>query len=124
MSRVVIRNSTIQGFFARAKDAALRADNAGPFDGTVTLAFEDPQRMFEVLTQNRQGLVRAVMHHPDTIPSLARRLKRDRTAVTRDVLLLEKLGVVISQRVTNPGHGVHKLVQAAARKIDLVATIE
>ncbi|SCC95261.1 Transcriptional regulator, ArsR family [Thiomonas sp. X19] len=124
MIRVVMRAGTVEEFFNRAKDAARRADTGGPFEGTVTLSFEDPQRLFDVLTQNRQTLVRAVMRQPDTIPELAKRLKRDRTAVTRDVLLLEKLGVVKSERVSNPGHGIHKLVRPSASRIDLVATIE
>lgn len=124
MKAVVIRTSDVNGFFSRAKDAARRADAGEPVDQKVTLSFEDPRRMFEVLTQNRQGLVRAVMQHPDTIPDLAKRLKRDRTAVTRDVILLEKLGVLHTQRVSNPGHGIHKLVKPAAARIELMATIE
>jgi predicted transcriptional regulator len=80
--------------------------------------------MFEVLTQNRQALVREVMRQPDTIPDLAKRLGRDRISVTKDVSLLERLGVVQSERVSNPGHGINKLIRPIARRVELVSVIE
>lgn len=123
-NRVIMRTSDEQEFFAAAKDAARRADRGGTFDGTITLSFEDTRRMFEVLTQNRQALVREVMRQPDTIPDLARRLGRDRIAVSKDVSLLEKVGIVLSERVSNPGHGVHKLVRPVASRVELVSVIE
>ncbi|NNM65176.1 MAG: MarR family transcriptional regulator [Burkholderiales bacterium] len=122
--RVIIRTSDEQDFFAAAKDAARRADRGESFDGTITLSFEDTRRMFEVLTQNRQALVREVMRQPDTIPDLAKRLGRDRISVSKDVSLLEKVGVVLSERVSNPGHGIHKLVRPVARRVELVSVIE
>jgi hypothetical protein len=42
MTKVVVRTDDAVGFFARAKDAARRADQGKPFDGCVTLSFEDP----------------------------------------------------------------------------------
>jgi predicted transcriptional regulator len=122
--RVIIRTSDEQDFFAAAKDAARRADRGESFDGTITLSFEDTRRMFEVLTQNRQALVREVMRQPDTIPDLAKRLGRDRISVSKDVSLLEKVGVVLSERVSNPGHGIHKLVRPVARRVELVSVVE
>lgn len=110
-------------FFAAAKAAGRRADQGEPFDGTITLSFEDPRRMLEVFTNDRQALVREVMRHPDTIPELAKRLGRDRISVTKDVNLLERLGVVRSERVPNPGHGVNKLVKPAARRVELMSVL-
>ena len=49
MTKIVIRTDDVAGFFDRAKDAARRADQGGAFDGKVTLAFEDPQKMLSVL---------------------------------------------------------------------------
>ena len=51
MTKVVIRTDDTAGFSARAKDAARRADRGQPFDGKVTLSFEDPKRMFAVLSE-------------------------------------------------------------------------
>lgn len=64
MSKVVIRADAVSGFFHRAKDAARRADRGEAFDGKVTLSFEDPQRMFTVLSEERRRLMSEVMHEP------------------------------------------------------------
>ena len=54
MSKVVVRTDDVDGFFERAKEAARRADRGEAFDGKVTLSFEDPQRMFTVLSEERR----------------------------------------------------------------------
>ena len=54
MSKIVVRTDDVDGFFERAKDAARRADRGEAFDGKVTLSFEDPQRMFTVLSEERR----------------------------------------------------------------------
>lgn len=123
MTKVVIRTDDVDGFFARAKDAARRADRGRAFEGTVTLAFEDPKRMFTVLSAARRRLMLEVMHEPKTINELTQRLHRNRSAITKDVGLLEKVGLVVSQRLANPGHGIQKVVRSVATKIDMVATL-
>lgn len=123
MTKVVIRTDDVNGFFARAKDAARRADRGQPFDGKITLAFEDPQRMFTVLSDARRRLMLEVMHEPKTINELTQSLHRNRSAITKDVGLLEKVGLVVSQRLANPGHGIQKVVRSIAPKIEMVATL-
>lgn len=123
MSKVVIRTDDVSGFFERAKDAARRADRGEAFDGKVTLSFEDPQRMFTVLSEERRRLMSEVMREPKTINELTSRLGRNRSAITKDVGLLEKLGLIVSSRQSNPGHGIQKLVQSVAPKIEMVATL-
>ena len=123
MTKIVIRTDDISGFFDRAKDAARRADQGGSFDGKVTLSFEDPQKMFTVLSEARRRLMVEVMREPKTISELSLRLHRNRSAVTKDVGLLERLGLIVSQRQANPGHGIQKLVRAVAPKIEMVATL-
>jgi predicted transcriptional regulator len=123
MTKVVIRTDHVEGFFARAKDAARRADRGQPFDGKVTLSFEDPQRMFTVLSEARRRLMLEVMHEPKTINELTHRLHRNRSAITKDVGLLEKVGLLVSQRQANPGHGIQKMVRSIAPKIEMVATL-
>lgn len=123
MTKVVIRTDDVDGFFTRAKDAARRADRGQAFDGKITLAFEDPQRMFTVLSAARRRLMLEVMHEPKTINELTQRLHRNRSAITKDVGLLEKVGLVVSQRLANPGHGIQKVVRSVATKIDMVATL-
>jgi predicted transcriptional regulator len=123
MTKVVIRTDDVDGFFARAKDAARRADRGQPFDGKITLTFEDPQRMFTVLSDARRRLMLEVMHEPKTINELTQSLHRNRSAITKDVGLLEKVGLVVSQRLVNPGHGIQKVVRSIAPKIEMVATL-
>jgi len=123
MAKVIVRTDDVDGFFARAKDAARRADRGQPFDGKITLAFEDPQRMFTVLSAARRRLMLEVMHEPKTINELTQRLHRNRSAITKDVGLLEKVGLLVSERLANPGHGIQKVVRSTAPKIEMVATL-
>jgi len=64
-----------------------------------------------------------VMHEPRTINELTQRLHRNRSAITKDVGLLEKVGLLVSQRQANPGHGIQKMVRSVAPKIEMVATL-
>ena len=115
MTKVVNRTDDVAGFFSRAKSAAQRADQGEAFDGTVTLSFEDPQRMFTVLSQSRRQLILEVMSEPRTINELSHRLHRNRSTVAKDVALLEKLGLLVSHRQANPaGHSIQKLVRCVA----------
>lgn len=123
MTKVVVRSGSVDDFFASAKDAARRADRGEPFDGCVTFSFEDPQRMFAVLSEARRRLMLEVMHEPKTISQLSSLLHRNRSAVTKDVGMLEKLGLIVSNRQINPGHGIQKVVKAVAPKIEMVATL-
>lgn len=123
MSKVVIRTDTVEEFFERARDAARKADQAQAFDDKVTLSFEDPQRMFTVLSEARRRLMSEVMREPQTIKELTSRLHRNRSAVTKDVGMLEKIGLIVSSRQPNPGHGFQKVVRSIAPKIEMVATL-
>ena len=123
MTKVSIRTGDVSGFFNRARRAARQADQGQAFDGSVTLSFEDPQRMFTVLSESRRRLMLEIMVEPKTINDLTNRLHRNRSSITKDVGLLEKMGLIVSTRQPNPGHGIQKMVQAIAPKIEMVATL-
>ncbi len=124
MSKILIRTDDVAGFFARAGEAARKADQGEAFDDKLTLSFEDPQQMFSVLSEARRRLMLEVMHQPRTINELSDRLHRNRSSITKDVGLLEKLGLLVSQRQANPaGHGIQKIVRSVAPKIEMVATL-
>ena len=93
------------------------------FGEKITLSFEDPQRMFAVLSESRRRLMLEIMVEPKTINELTNRLHRNRSSITKDVGLLEKMGLIVSSRQSNPGHGIQKMVQAIAPKIEMVATL-
>ena len=122
MTKVVIRTDDLDAFFSRAKDAARRADKGLAFDGKVTLSFEEPQRMVTVLSEARRRLMSEVMHEPRSINELANRLRRNGSAITKDVGMLERVGLPVSSRQPNRGHGIQKVVQSIAPKIEMVAT--
>jgi len=124
MSKIVIRTDDEEGFFVRARNAARRADQGGAFEEKLTLSFEDPQQMFSVLSEARRRLMLEIMQEPKTINELSDLLHRNRSAITKDVGLLEKLGLLVSQREANPtGHGIQKRVRSVAPKIEMVATL-
>ena len=79
--------------------------------------------MIAVLSEGRRRLMLEVMHEPRTINELSRRLHRNRSAISKDVGLLEKAGLLVSQRQANPGHGIQKVVRSVAPRIEMVATL-
>lgn len=124
MTKAATPTDDVAGFFSRAKSAAQRADQGEAFDSTVTLSFEAPQQMFTVLSQARRRLMLEVLHEPRTINELSHRLHRNRSTVTKDVGMLEKMGLLVSQRQANPaGHGIQKLVRSVAPRIEMVARL-
>jgi predicted transcriptional regulator len=123
MSKVIVRTDDVNGFFSRAKQAARKADKRQSFEGSVTLSFEDPQRMFTVLSQERRRLMLEVMQEAKSISELSRLLDRNRSAITKDLSLLEKSGLIISHQAINPGHGIQKIVRAIAPRIEVVTTL-
>jgi predicted transcriptional regulator len=64
-----------------------------------------------------------VMKEPKTINQLVDLLKRKRSAIARDVNILEELGLLVSTKCANPGHGIEKTVKSVASKIELRATL-
>ena len=123
MTQVIIRTDQVEGFFDRERKAAQKADRGESFKKSATFSFEDPQEMFMVLSQARRRLMSEVMDEPKTITQLRAKLHRERSAITKDIRLLEKLGLIVSQKRSNPGHGVEKLVRAVAPKIEMIASL-
>jgi predicted transcriptional regulator len=123
MTKVIIRTDQVEGFFDRARKAAQKADRGESFKRTATFSFEDPQDMFTVLSKSRRRLLLEVMDEPKTMTQLTLKLHRERSAIAKDVGLLEKLGLLVSQKRPNPGHGIEKLVRSVAPKIEMLASL-
>jgi predicted transcriptional regulator len=68
-------------------------------------------------------LLNQVKETPTSITALAMRLKRDRSAVTRDVQVLERFGVIQVTEKPLPGHGRQKWITPLAGEIRLTAVL-
>lgn len=119
MTRVTLRTDTPNNFFQRARNAAQKADTGAHFEPHITLTFENPTQLASVLSAARCQLIDTVIKHPRSISELARDLQRDRTAIHRDVRALETAGLLTTERQTNPGHGISRIVKATAARIEL-----
>jgi predicted transcriptional regulator len=124
LTKQKIQTSSVEDFFARARGAAQKADRGQSFSGAEVLSFEDPARMFAVLSEARRAIMAQVMQEPKSVSELADALGRNRSAITKDVHLLEQSGLLDSLRLPNPGHGVRRVVRAKARRIELTAVLE
>jgi predicted transcriptional regulator len=68
-------------------------------------------------------LLQQVKETPTSIGALARQLKRDRSAVARDVQVLERFGVIQVTEKPLPGHGRQKWISPLAGEIRLTAVL-
>jgi predicted transcriptional regulator len=118
-----VTNGTPEDFFERSVKRARRLDRGEKLASQLRLTFEDPADLLRVLTAQRVRVIHAVRMKPAPVTDLAIVLKRDRTAVKRDVKILTSFGLVRIHEETNPGHGRRKIVQPLASKYELVATI-
>ena len=116
----------MDGFEGYAKRAAARArklDRRERIKAEVTITFDNPLAMLEVLTAERIRLVQKVRTKSSSISALAAALGRDPKSVRRDVLKLERAGVVRTREQINPGHGRVKVVEPVARECQLTAVL-
>ena len=123
MRKTEIRVEGVDAFFKRGRKLATQADAGGVIPSSMVVAFEDVESLLHVLTEKRVLLLRQVKETPTSISLLARKLRRDRSAVTRDVQLLERFGVIQVTEKPLPGHGKQKWVTPLAGEIHLTAVL-
>ena len=103
-----------EGWAKRAKARAKAMTEGRPFPPSRGITFESAADMVRLLTPSRIDLFEAVKKKTIPLKDLAETLGRDVSAVRRDVVALEKFGIVTSRHVTNPGHGRVRVVSAPA----------
>jgi predicted transcriptional regulator len=123
MSRVTVKVGGAEEFFESGRKIAKIADEGRRVPRRHVVAFDDPADLLRVLTPARMALFRAIKLHPGSITAIAERVRRDRSAVTRDVAALGRFGLVRIERCVHPGHGHTKEVSAGAEEIRLEATL-
>jgi predicted transcriptional regulator len=110
-------------FFERGRKLAKAADQCDAIPFSRVVAFEDVESLLHVLTAKRVLLLKQVNQTPTSISVLAKKLKRDRSAVTRDVQVLERFGVIQVTVKPLPGHGRQKWITPLAGEIQLTAVL-
>ncbi len=123
MTKVTIKTGTPEQFFERGRKIARLADAGGRIPRHAILSFEDPADVLKLLTPARLALFQAARDQPGSITEISGRLKRDRSAVKRDVDELEKAGLLKTEMQVLPGHGLMKHVRLAARRFKLEARL-
>ena len=118
-----INTDGLEGYAKRALERARKLDRREAIKPEITITFEDPLAMVEVLTAERLRLVQKVRTKSSSITALAAALKRDPKSVRRDVLKLERAGVVRTRQQINPVHGRVKIVEPVAREYRLTAVL-
>jgi predicted transcriptional regulator len=122
-NNVKIKTGSTSEFFDRLRGHAEKLDRGESLHAEITISFEDPMELLNVLTAERVRLLRRAKAGSLPISDLASGLKRDVRAVSRDVVLLEKAGLLRTSYRANPGHGRLKIVEPVAQKYRLTANL-
>ena len=121
--KITIATGSVDEFFDRIRGNAAKLDRGEVIRAGITITFEDPLEMLQVLTAERVRLLRRAKTGAVSITDLAAGLKRDVRAVSRDVVRLEKAGLLRTSYRINPGHGKYKVVEPVASEYALMANI-
>jgi predicted transcriptional regulator len=124
MKKVTLATGTLDEYVAQSIERAKKIDRGETIQPEISITFADPADLLRVLSVERLRVLRTIRKKTKpTISGLATTLRRDRKAVSRDVKLLETLGLLKTRRESNPGHGVNTVVEPLARKYHLTATL-
>jgi predicted transcriptional regulator len=119
MKNFIITTGTEDDFFKRGRRIAKDLDAGRPIAKQTIISFEDPDDMMRLLSSARLNLFKEIKREPGSIARIAERIKRDRSAVKRDIDAMQAAGLVSVTEKTLPGHGRMKEVRAIADKISL-----
>jgi predicted transcriptional regulator len=119
-----VKTGSVDEFFSTVGSVMRSADKGDVIKPRIkTLIFEDPMEMLHFLSTAKLKLINRIRQQPDSISNLAKDTHRKVSAVARDVYELEKVGIVQTHSVINPGHGRHKIIELTAFKLKLEASI-
>jgi|SRR5215472_9706872 len=119
--KLKINTDGFEGYAKRAVARARKLDRGERIKAEITITFDNPLDMVEVLTPERIRLVQKLKTRPTSITGLATALRRDPKSVRRDIQKLERAGVVRTREGINPGHGRTKVIEPVAREYRLTA---
>jgi predicted transcriptional regulator len=110
---VQVKTETVDDFFERGQALAKQLDKGEKLLTQRVVSFEDPEDLIKFLTQNKRALLAAIRKKPKSISSLAHELHRSRSAIDRDIQMLQDIGIVKSEYISNPGHGKCRIIKTA-----------
>lgn len=122
-TKITLRTGSTEEFFDRLLERAKKLDRGEMLPPGITITYEDPEDLLDLLTSERVRLLRHVKGESLQLSVLAAGLKRDVRAVSRDVSVLEKAGLLKTSYRSNPGHGRMKIVEPVAEEYRLVANL-
>jgi predicted transcriptional regulator len=117
--RVNIHTDGFEGYAKRAGERAKKLSERKKIEPEMSITFENPLAMAEILTPERIRLCQVARAGPFSVTGLATELKRDLKSVRRDVITLESFGLLKTHLEANPGHGRIRIVEPAAKKVEL-----
>lgn len=120
---ITVKVGTADDFMNNVKNIMRAADRGETINSSYTLMFQDPSEMLHFLSATKLKLIKRIRQHPGSITDIAKAVKRNRSAVYRDVSEMEKFGLVKTYEEVNPGHGRHKIVELVAPTLKLEAYI-
>jgi len=124
IKKVKLDTGTVAEFFERSKVRAEKLDRGEKLPAEFRITFEDPADLLRAISPERLRVLYTIRTKTKpTISRLAIILKRDRRAVSRDVKLLEGLGLLRTRSEANPGHGAMTVVEPLAEKYYLEAIV-
>jgi predicted transcriptional regulator len=122
--KVSIKSESFEEYAVGALARARAMDRGEPIASEIVLSFSRPTEMMRLITAKRTELLEKVTADgPQPVNGLAAKLKRDRRAVSRDISVLEEMGLVSTSLVDNPGHGRLRMVRPAAKRYEFHAQI-
>jgi len=120
--KLTVRADGFEGYAKRAQARAKRLSRGERLEPEMTINFESPLDMLEVLSAERMRLLEKTRTQAFSVTGLAAALKRDPKSVRRDVLKLVKVGVLRTREEVNPGHGRVKIVEPVAERVEMRAS--
>jgi predicted transcriptional regulator len=107
------------GHVGRSLERAAKRERGERLESERILTFADPLQMTQCLTAQRLRIFQTIRGQRLSISALAEELGRNRGSVTRDVNVLKEFGLVRLREEVNPGHGMVKIVEPVATRLEL-----
>lgn len=124
MAEVVFKTDGLEGFKRRVLEHARALDRGELLPSQTTFSFESPKELIGLLTPRRIDLLQKLASDGDLpVNLLAKKLRRTRSAINRDLGILKRMGVVRTRSVPNAGHGRMTLASPLAAEYDFVCSI-